>query len=424
MPALRIALAYLRARPGMTLLNVLLIGISVALVVLALQISEQAEARLVADARGIDLVLGGKGSPLQIVLSSVYHLDLPPGNIKLADAELVLADRRVKSGIRVALGDSFQGARIVGTDRDLISLYGVEWAAGKVFERPMQAVLGSDVAKRSGLGLGATFEGAHGLAEGGTPHGDHPYEVVGVLKPSGTVLDRVVLTSVESVWAVHHDHPAPARPPGAHAQASSLGGKHDHDHGHDHAHAGDDDDNREITAMLIRYATPLAAATLPREINQRPGLTAASPALEISRLLRLFGGVAAAVSAFAIILMLLAAASVFLAINASIATRRYDLALLRMLGAGRGTVVGVTMVEGTLLGALGAAFGIAAAHAGLALAATIFREARQFSLSAWQWLPQETWIVALVPLIGALAALWPAWRAAAGDVADELALQN
>src|SRR4029453_17186977 len=102
--------------------------------------------------------------------------------------------------------DTYRGFRIVATTHDSVAHYGAKPAAGRLWEKPMEAVIGAEIAQRLGHAVGATFIGAHGIADAGSDHGDAPYSVVGVLAPSGTVLDRLVLVSVESVWLVHDEH--------------------------------------------------------------------------------------------------------------------------------------------------------------------------------------------------------------------------
>jgi putative ABC transport system permease protein len=432
MKMLRLLLAYLVDRPGLTLFNVLLTALSVALVVVAVQLQAQTEDRLRADAAGIDLVLGAKGSPLQIVLASVYHLDVPPGNIKLADAEEVLADPRVKQGIPLSLGDSYRGARIVGTTTGLIEHYGGALAAGALWQKPLEAVLGADVAQRTGLTIGSTFAGTHGLSEGGSAHGDHPYRVVGILKPSQTALDRLILTDLESVWKVHdhgdhegHDHDAKASSQGKNAAATSAStpakdsATADAHAGHDHDHAHGDE--REITAMLLTYASPLAAASLPREINAKPGLVAASPALETGRLMALIGGATQALWMFAVILVLAAAASIFLAINAAFTARRYDLAVIRMMGAKRGELLLLTVMEGVVLAGAGAILGMAMAYLCLFGLGVYVNGLRELAVIRWLWHPVQSLLLVVVPVLGGLAAVVPAVRAMRIDVARQLA---
>jgi putative ABC transport system permease protein len=205
-----LSLAYIRARALNAGLNLALLALGVAMIVLLLLFSAQLEDRLTRDARGIDLVIGSKGSPLQLILSSIYHVDFPTGNIPLAEAERWAEHTLVAEAIPLALGDSLAGFRIIGTEHAYVGHYGGELAAGRLWDAPFEATLGALVAAQTGLAVGDHFVGSHGLAPGGPEHGEHPYTVVGVLKPTASVLDRVVLTPVESVWLAHgmepHEH--------------------------------------------------------------------------------------------------------------------------------------------------------------------------------------------------------------------------
>lgn len=388
-----ISLAYLRAKPLSAALNVLLLALGVATVTVLLLASRQVEQRMHGDARGIDLVVGAKGSPMQLVLAAVFHIDVPGGNIPLDEAKKIAALRVVKQAIPLALGDSYKGHRIVGTTHDYPAHYGARIAQGGLWDKPMQAVLGSETARATGLGVGAKFAGAHGMggdAGEGEAHDEAPYEVVGVLAPTGTVIDRLVLASVESVWVVHGTEK-------------------------------EKDADQEITALLIRYATPLAAVTLPRQVNANPYLQAGSPAYESARLFRMIGVGVEVLRAFGVVLMLAAGLSVFIALTNALQERRYDLAVMRMLGAGRGKLFGLLVLEGLLLALLGAALGLALGHAATGLIGVLMEAQKQPPLTGLLWLNDEWWIAGGALAVGLAAALVPAWRAYRADVAGVLA---
>lgn len=386
---LRISFAYLRAKPLATALNLLLLVIGIATIAVLMLATRQIEERMGRDARGIDLVAGAKGSPMQLVLSAVFHLDAPTGNIPLADATQLAKHRLVRRAIPMALGDSVRGFRVVGTTHDYVGLYGARLAEGALWAKPMQAVLGAEAARALRLAVGAKFAGAHGLGEGGEQHED-AYEVSGVLAPTGTVIDRVVLTSVESVWEVH-EHGKPA--------------------------AGE----REITALLIQYASPLAAATLPRAVNASATLQAASPAYESARLFRMLGVGVEVLRAFGLVLVLAAGLSVFIALTNALEERRYDLAVMRMLGASRAKLMGLLLVEGLVLSAAGATIGLALGHLLTEVLGAALRAQQQVPVTGWTWAPGELWLIGLALGVGMLAALLPAWRASRAEVAPVLA---
>ncbi|MEX8514040.1 MAG: ABC transporter permease, partial [Leptothrix ochracea] len=190
--------AQLWARPGVSLLNLTLLSLGLAAVAFVTLVSRQIEDGLQRDVQGIDLVVGAKGSPLQLMLAGVYHLDVPTGNIPLSALAAMRAQPLVREVIPMSLGDSVQGFRIVGTEAAYVAHYGAEVAPGqgRLWQKPLEAVLGVDVARQTGLGVGQHFAGAHGLGAGGTEHEDAPYTVVGLLPRTGTVLDRLVLTGL------------------------------------------------------------------------------------------------------------------------------------------------------------------------------------------------------------------------------------
>jgi putative ABC transport system permease protein len=408
----RVALAYASRRPLATALVVLLLAAGTAVVSLTLLVARELEARLARDAAGIDLVVGAKGSPLQLVLAGVFHVDVPPGNIPFESVAELRANPMIAQAIPLALGDSFRGYRIVGTEPALIEHYGGRVEAGALWTKPLQAVLGSEVARTSGLGVGGTFAGSHGLAEGGGDHGDEPYRVTGVLAPTGTVLDRMVVTSVESVWAVHDAHHGPeegeaAHPADAHAERSDATDTHR--------------TPREVTMVLVRYVGPLAAASLPRHINESTNLVAASPAYETARLLSIFGIGIDLLRAFAWLLIAASALMLFVALAQALDERRYDLAILRTLGASRLQVAWVLIAESLTLALAGASIGLALAHVVAATAGSIVPAAAPLASAAWTIRAEEALVVGIALAAGILAAAWPAWQAYRLDVAATLA---
>lgn len=398
-----VSFAYLRARALNTALNVLLLALGIATITLLLLTTSQLEERMQRDARGIDLVAGAKGSPMQIILSSIYQLDVPTGNISWKQAQELARHRAVKKTIPLALGDNYRGHRIVGTNHDYVAHYGARLAQGRLWQAPLEAVLGAEVAAATGLAMDATFVGAHGLSgrEGEHTHEAHPYRVVGLLAPTGTVVDRIVLTDVSSLWAVHadqHDIKDVAR------IAELLS-----------------DDEKELTALLIQYASPIAAAMLPRYINQNSEMQAASPAYETARLFTIIGVGVDVLRGFALVLIVAAGLSVFIALYNALLERRYDLAVMRTLGAGPGKLMVLMLLEGLLLAGIGAALGIVLGHGLTEVVGLALTAAKQVAVTGWAWVPEELWLVALALAVGIFAALLPAWRAYRTDIAGTLA---
>jgi len=392
-----LTVGYLRARALNTVLQIVLLALGTGTITLLLLATAQFEQRMQRDAEGIDLVVGAKGSPLQIILSAIYHLDVPTGNISYTQAREIAAHRAVKKVIPLALGDSYQGFRIVGTTHDYAAHYGSRLAAGQLWQQPLDAVLGAEVAARTGLTVGAKFSGAHGLGEGGTEHEGVDYRVTGVLAPGGTVLDRLVLTSVESVWAVHAGHdPAQAAAPLP-------------------------DEQKEYTALLIQYASPLAMAILPRYINNNSDMQAASPAFETARLFGIIGVGVDVLRGFALVLVFSAGLSVFIALYGALNERRYDLAIMRTLGASPRRLMALMLAEGVLLAGVGGVLGLALGHGFAEIVGMALKSSRQVGITGMAWLPEEFAVLGMAMVVGALAALLPAWRAYRTDIAGTLA---
>lgn len=398
--AFTLALKSLRHKPLSTAVNLILMAVGVAMMTFVLSASQQLEEKALRDARGIDLVVGAKGSPLQLILSSIYHIDIPTGNIPLAAQASLQRNRMVKKVIPLALGDSFQGFRIAGTTPDYIAHYDGMLAQGKMFDAPMQAVLGAHAAARTGLNTGSRFVGSHGLSGGGDGHGDAPFTVVGVLKPTGSVLDRLVITSVESVWHVHEV--AHGIDPEDKEEKAAM------------------DEERELTALLVQYASPLAAAMLPRAVNSQPELQAAQPAFESAKLFRMLGVGVDVLRGIAGIMLLSAALSMFVALYSALEERKTDLAILRTLGAPPRKLLSLLLVEGLLLAVAGACLGWIAGHAALDFLGRVVSDDQNLSLSGWHVAPAEAWLLPVALAIGLAAALLPALRAYRTDIATTL----
>ena len=434
MNLLRLATRELRGNPVGSALAVLLMAFGIATLVLLNLLLGQMQDRFERDARGVDLVVGAKGSPMQLILSGVYHLDAPTGNVRLRDVEQLRALPQVRQVIPLALGDSFRGARIVGAPAEYLELYQAQVATGRGFRAPMEVVLGAAVARRLELAPGSRFNGAHGLGEGGPEHEDAAYTVVGVLAPSGSPLDQLILTPIDSVWQVHASHGPAMDEPGKANDRRAAGAEHD-----DHAEHGADDDHdahetheghpsapeREVTVALVQYASPLAAATLPRLINRSGALQAASPAFESARLMRLVGVGAEVLQAFAGVLVLASAAALLAALLATLRQRRYDIAVMRMLGASRARVFATIVLEALLLTTLGAVAGLALGHALAAGLGTWLASqgpsGMEAALGGVGWRAEALYLLPLAWVIGLAAAVLPAWQAARTDVAALLA---
>lgn len=397
MKTLAFAWRYLWARPLGAALNVLLLSLGLASITFLLLVSHQLSQAFERDLTGIDVVVGAKGSPMQLILSGVLHVDVPPGNVPLQAVQALAKNPLVGKLIPISLGDSFQGFRIVGSSHDYPALYAATLAQGRLWDAPMQVVLGATTAAKLGASLGQSFKGSHGLGGGGHVHGDSAYTVVGILAPSGSVLDRLILTDTASVWQVHEN-------------ATAL----------------DDEDRRaleeerEVTMALVRYTTPLAAVSFPRFVNTSTEMQAAAPALEITRLLSMLGLGTDVLRAFAGVLLLTAGLSVFIALWSAVRERRGDIALLRMLGAPPTKVAALLLCEALWLGLLASALGLLLGQGFAAALGWFLKLDNSLLIGGIVWPPALAMVPALALAVSLAAAVVPALSAYRASVLDLL----
>ena len=389
---------YLRFRWLVTFLTVAGIALGVALVCAVLALRHESERALARDAGLYDLVAGGKGSPLQLVLASVYHLDSPTGNLPYEEYERIRRDPRVLWTAPMGLGDNYSGFRIVGTEVHFFDLPDrngepfFELARGRVFEDRFEVVLGSHVAAATGLDIGDTFFGTHGLVDvpGGEVHRDFPYRVSGVLSPTGTAQDRAIFGTLESVWEIHETEDRLHRA----IQGTAMLA---------------DRQQRETSAILIRLETPGLRLWMSDEIRKRSDGIAAIPINEILRFQRgIVGPVQRSLLAVAAAVVAVACLTVLTTLHQAAERRRRDIAILRSLGAVRSEVAALVFSEGLLLTGAGVGLGLLVGHGGLALAAGPIRDATGLVLHAWS-VPRAEWIaLGTMALCGGVASLFPA----------------
>lgn len=405
---LRLSWANLRADRLSTALSIMLLVIGVGMVAFVMVVSQQLNDRFNRDIRGIDLVVGAKGSPLQLILSAVYQMDSPTGNIPLSEVKRLQKHPLVKYSIPLAYGDSYQGYRIVGTEEKYLEHYDAQFATGQVWANDFEAVIGGVAAENLGLRLGDHFHGSHGLVDDMHVHEEEAYHVTGILKPTGTVVDRLILTNIGSVWHIH----------GEHGDAEEKA--HDHAHEEEHDHAAHEDDSREITALLIKFKNPMGMMQLPRHVNANTSMQAALPAIEVNRLYQLLGVGFTTLQIIGALIMAIAAISVFISLLNSLKDRKYELALMRSLGASPFKLFSMVMLESLLLCIIGYLAGIALGRMGLWLMARLGEEQMQMSLTGNGFTAEELWLLPITLLIGLIAALIPAFQAYRTDISSVL----
>ncbi|WDF70916.1 ABC transporter permease [Novosphingobium sp. KACC 22771] len=399
MNAAKLAIASVRRKPLGWAFHLLSLALGVAVVVALLAIDNGLDRRFSRDLGGIDLVVGAKGSPLQIILSSVFNLDVPTGNIPLSVLTRLQRNMLVRDAVPVSLGDNVAGYRIVGTSPDYEKLYDAKLAEGRWWNKPLQAVLGAEVARTQKLKVGDVFVGEHGLAGGGERHEHSPYQVVGILAPTGAVIDRLALTDTASVWKVHeHEN--------AEHQAALAAETVEHEGSDNYPAVG-----QEVTSVLVRYRSAMGALMIPRLLKNEPNVQTAVPAVEMMRLNTLLGTGSTVLRGFGIGLLALSGIGFFVALLSAVQERQRELALLRALGSGPGLLFRLVLIEALMLGMTGGLLGLAIGRIAAEIAATIVARDGGPALALPPMGLTDLAIVVMAVLLAGLAALFPAFSA-------------
>ena len=377
-------------KPLSSSISLALLVLGVGIISLLLQLNTLIKDQMDNNLRGIDMVVGAKGSPLQLILSSVYHIDSPTGNISLAEAETISNNRMVGSSIKILYGDNYKGFRIVGAEKKFIELYKGVIKEGKDWDNPYEVLVGSKVYEKLKINLGDELISSHGLRETGQSHDEGTFKVVGLLKPSNSVIDQLIITSPQSVWDIHetHDHD-----------------EHENEHKHEHEY---EHDNREITAMLIKFKSPMNIIQFPRQINENTNLQAAVPSYEISRLFKLFGFGIETLSYLAYLIIIVSGFSLFINLFNSMRERKYEMALIRTLGASRFQLSTMIIFESLVLTISGFILGLLFSRFGVMFVSSLMEESINYNLNSLKILNEEYWLLGLSVLIGVVSSLIPA----------------
>ncbi len=376
-------------------------------------VTDQAEEAFTGGEVGFDAVLGARGSALQLVLNTVFHLETSPGNIPWSMYQELAADPRVALAVPYAVGDNHRGFRIVGTTPELFTELefrkGERYRAapgGRIFypEYP-EAVIGSIVARETGLGVGSTFHPYHGVQFIEDTRHEETYTVVGVLEATNSPSDRVIWIPLEGVFRM-----------GGHVLRGG-GESFRAEPG-----ASIPDEHKEISAVMLSFADKKAGFQLDQMVNKQGKVaTLAWPiGASMAELFRKIGWITRVLELVAVLVVLVAAGTILASITNTMRERRKEFAILRALGARRRTVFAAIVLESSSLAFVGAIIGLAV-HAAIVLgAAWSVREQTGVVLTLARFHPVLIAVPVGVTLLGALAGLIPARSAYSTDVATNL----
>lgn len=440
----KLSWANVKSKPGTSFLSVLLFALSIMLISAVLLIGAQFEKQFKQNIGGVDMVVGAKGSPLQLILSSLLHVDNPTGNVKADEATKVAKHPLVSYTIPVAYGDYYRGFRILGTTELFFAHYESELGEGKWFYHDMEVVIGKKVAEKTGLKVGDYFEGNHGDSDGHRHH--QHYKVVGILASSSSVTNQLIIGSLPSVWAVHHPSETKKGSAEHHHHTEGEIDHHGHAYLHQENHYGvksflkadkkdkkvlktwkkktlqflQGNNDQEITALLVKFRSPMANLQLPRMVNERTNMQAALPAIEINRMFDLLGIGIELAKTLAGGLMLIAALSTFVMLYNTLKERKYELALMRTMGASSMQLVVMVCFEGIILAGLGWSLGWILSRGAVYAISTMSEAQFHIDFNLFTMLGAEWMLFIVTIFVGVFAAIIPAFSVTKMDVARVL----
>lgn len=382
------------------------VALASGLLLSVFSIQAQSRAAFTSGASDFDAVLGARGSQLQLVLNTVFHLETSPGNIPWSMYQSVKQDSRVRQAVPYALGDNYYGYRIVGTTKDLFEgRYALESGSQLFSPDAKEAIVGSFAAQKTGLKLGDTFNPYHGLSFRENMRHAETYRVVGLLKPTNTPVDRVIWIPIEGVFRM-----------GGHVlRGTGQAYK-------PQAEQEIPDEHKEVSAVMLKLSNPQAGIFLDHMVNKQGKVaTLAWPIGRVmAELFEKMGWMHRVLKLIAYLVLIIVGAGILSSIYNSIEQRRREFAIMRAMGARKGLVFALIVGESTAIAQLGAVLGFGVYFAILAVVAAVIRSQTGVVLDLLYW-HSILWIGPLIVMfIGALAGLLPAWKAYRTDVASHL----
>ncbi|WP_438446272.1 ABC transporter permease [Gorillibacterium sp. sgz5001074] len=378
-------------RKMLSLLTVLSVALIVALVVFLMQVSEGVEKGAETGYGPFELVIGADGSETQLAMNTFYHVGTPTGNIPYSAWQTASRSPEAESVFAITTGDNLNGLPIVGIEPGYFPVrYGdKKLRAGKLYAATGEAVLGSYAAKESGLRVGDTFHGGHGLAEdshAGEEEGEEheeeeaherfAYRVVGILPELHTPDDRAVFTTLDYAWAVHHTESA---------------------------------EKREVTALIVKPKSLTGAMAMRNQFEAMDNIQAVFSSKAVADVVNLVDSGSQVLQVVTALCVVLAAMTLMLSLLAAAKERKRDAGLLRLIGKTRGFVWASFMGEGMMLTAAGLLLGLLAGHAGSWMSVDVVYGFSGVRLEAWSVAPGEGLLAAGALVLGALSAAGPAF---------------
>ena len=411
MNTLRIVYKNIKQRSLSSMLTILSVLLGVGLVTAILILKNESEEAFNQVATGYEIIVGPKGSSLQLTLSTVYQIGLPIQNMPIKVYDLLKNDKRVRLAIPYVFGDNYKNFRITGTVSELFSEFeykkGIRYKIdeGSFFSNDFEAVIGKEVADKTGLKTGDTFSGSHGIEtyEGASEHSEKKFKVTGILSRTFTPSDRVIFVSMNSVWELHN---------------------HENENNGSEDHHIISDSMKTISAVLLKLKSPVFFDLLRRQINENKyeGINAQAvlPLFEIKQLFDIIGNINSVILVIAYLVIFTAAVSILVSIYNSMNERMREIAIMRSLGARRFLIMKIIIFEGMFLSAAGALLGCIAGHAAVFFLQEKISGLSGIKISGFVFSMFEVYLITGTVILGIIVSIIPAVKAYRTDVSKNL----
>ncbi len=419
MATLSLALRSLLNRRTTALLTVFAIAVSVALLLGVQKMRVAAKDSFANTVSGIDLIVGARSGPINLLLYSVFRVGDATANVSWETYQKIARHPDVAWTIPLSLGDSHRGYRVLGTSADYFRHYRyagqrqLTFAAGRPFADLYDAVLGADVARQLGYRLGQEIVIAHGLgAVSFAKHEDKPFRIVGILARTGTPVDRTVHVSLEAITAIHIDWQSGTQAlPGQRVSAEEARSR--------------DLTPDSITAFMLGMRSKVMTFTMQRAINdyRLEPLLAIIPGVALSQLWELVGVADTALMVVAAFVVLAGLLGMLTAILTSLNERRREMAILRSVGARARHVFALLVAEAGILAAAGVALGIALTYGLMATARPLLADRYGIFVQIAGLNRYDFAILGAIIGAALLLGLFPAWRAYRNTLSDGLTIR-
>ena len=410
----KLAYKSLLNRRASVLLTLLTIAISVMLLLSIERVRVDAKSSFSNTISGTDLIVGARTGDIQLLLSSVFRIGHTNNGVSWQSYQYITKQRGVKWSIPISLGDSHKGQAVLGTTLDYFKHYRfakkqpLVFEQGQAFSSINEVVIGSEVAKKLAYQIGDEIVISHGM--GNTSfhhHDDNPFKVVGILKPTGTPVDKTLHVPLAAIELIHG------------------GGHHDHDDHHDHSSHALIGHPKQITAFLMGFDSPLYTLQIRRNINQykQEPLLAIMPTVTLKELWEMLAIIEKILLLFSFVVVIISLLGMLTTLLANLNQRRRELAILRSVGARPWQLFSLISMESLLTTFLGCLVGCTLFYALMGTTAGYLQSQAGVSINISMLSDYELTLIGVIMAAGFIIGLIPATRAYFYSLSDGMSIK-